>query len=170
MALQQTPNNTDRILRFQLADRRQHRRHDLDGRGIAVYRADGPKLADYSKDAASRSKKGASKAAASDDTKPIGTLIDISAGGIRFRTDNADIATNQQIRIRLELPSFAGINPFVDATGSHLKPKREWTGWMHVVRTSNAGGYYEVAGRLVDMDELDRGMLSLYLSTQPLAA
>jgi hypothetical protein len=28
----------------------------------------------------------------------------------------------------------------------------------------------EVAGRLVDMDELDRGMLSLYLSTQPLAA
>ena len=28
----------------------------------------------------------------------------------------------------------------------------------------------EVAGRLVDMDDLDRGMLSLYLSTQPLAA
>jgi len=29
---------------------------------------------------------------------------------------------------------------------------------------------YEVAGRLVDMDEMDRGMLGLYLSTQPLAA
>jgi hypothetical protein len=28
----------------------------------------------------------------------------------------------------------------------------------------------EVAGRLVDMDEMDRGMLGLYLSTQPLAA
>ena len=29
---------------------------------------------------------------------------------------------------------------------------------------------YDVAGRLVDMDEIDRGMLGLYLSTQPLAA
>ena len=29
---------------------------------------------------------------------------------------------------------------------------------------------YDVAGRLVDMDEMDRGMLGLYLSTQPLAA
>ena len=28
----------------------------------------------------------------------------------------------------------------------------------------------DVAGRLVDMDEMDRGMLGLYLSTQPLAA
>jgi hypothetical protein len=28
----------------------------------------------------------------------------------------------------------------------------------------------ELAGRLVDMDEMDRGMLGLYLSTQPLAA
>ena len=27
----------------------------------------------------------------------------------------------------------------------------------------------EIAGRLVDMDELDRGMLGLYLSTQPLS-
>jgi hypothetical protein len=29
---------------------------------------------------------------------------------------------------------------------------------------------YDIAGRLVDMDEMDRGMLGLYLSTQPLAA
>ena len=28
----------------------------------------------------------------------------------------------------------------------------------------------DVAGRLIDMDEMDRGMLSLYLSTQPIAA
>jgi hypothetical protein len=31
-------------------------------------------------------------------------------------------------------------------------------------------GAYDVAGRLEDMDEVDRGMLGLYLSTQPLAA
>jgi hypothetical protein len=29
---------------------------------------------------------------------------------------------------------------------------------------------YDVAGRLADMDDIDRGMLGLYLSTQPLAA
>ena len=33
-------------------------------------------------------------------------------------------------------------------------------------------GYDEVelAGRLLDMEDMDRGMLGLYLSTQPLAA
>ena len=31
-------------------------------------------------------------------------------------------------------------------------------------------GDLDIAGRLVDMDEVDRGMLGLYLSTQPLAA
>ena len=29
---------------------------------------------------------------------------------------------------------------------------------------------YDLAGRLIEMDDLDRGMLGLYLSTQPLAA
>jgi hypothetical protein len=32
------------------------------------------------------------------------------------------------------------------------------------------GKNFDVAGRLVDMEEMDRGMLGLYLSTQPLAA
>jgi ABC-type dipeptide/oligopeptide/nickel transport system ATPase subunit len=31
-------------------------------------------------------------------------------------------------------------------------------------------GEIEIAGRLLDMEEMDRGMLGLYLSTQPLAA
>jgi hypothetical protein len=30
--------------------------------------------------------------------------------------------------------------------------------------------HVDVAGKLVDMDDLDRGMLGLYLSTQPIAA
>ena len=165
MAIQQTPNRTDRVLRLHLGDRRQHRRHDLDGRGIVVFRVDGPKSA-----AASRAKPSSMRIAAAEDAQPIGILVDISAGGIRFRCEDESIAVNQDIRVRIELPAFAGINPFVDASGKHLKPKREWTGWMHVVRTSKYNGHFEVAGRLVDMDELDRGMLSLYLSTQPLAA
>ena len=32
------------------------------------------------------------------------------------------------------------------------------------------GNELEVAGRLLDMEDMDRGMLGLYLSTQPLAA
>ena len=53
----------------------------------------------------------------------------------------------------------------------NLQPKREWVGWMAVSRVHKIEeGRVDVAGRLVDMDEMDRGMLGLYLSTQPLAA
>ena len=44
---------------------------------------------------------------------------------------------------------------------------------MTVTRVQAApgrAGEFDVAGRLADMDELDRGMLGLYLSTQPIAA
>jgi hypothetical protein len=42
---------------------------------------------------------------------------------------------------------------------------------MAVCRVIDAGGgEFEIAGRLLDMEEMDRGMLCLYLSTQPLAA
>jgi hypothetical protein len=69
------------------------------------------------------------------------------------------------------LPDYAGISPFIDASSSDMKPRRDWIGWMAVARVQKAdNGEYNVAGRLVDMEDLDRGMLSLYLSTQPLAA
>jgi hypothetical protein len=71
-----------------------------------------------------------------------------------------------KIPIQLELPPFAGISPFLDRSG----PKRQWTGNMTVVRVRDTGSGIELGGRLDDLDELDRGMLSLYLSTQPLAA
>ena len=59
---------------------------------------------------------------------------------------------------------------FIDASEG-IKPKREWVGWMAVTRVSPVDSKrVDVAGRLVDMDEMDRGMLGLYLSTQPLAA
>jgi hypothetical protein len=132
------------------AERREHRRHDMEMQGIAVDRWDGSKR----------------------EGKPFGQIVDISAGGLRVRTQQTDVRPDNQIRVRIELPPFAGICPFVDTTSaSGLSPKREWVGWMTVARVIPLNGStVEVAGRLVDMDEMDRGMLGLYLSTQPLAA
>jgi hypothetical protein len=131
------------------ADRRETRRHDMDRQGISVSRWDGSKRTPME----------------------FGRLIDLSPGGVRIRTNQTNVKPDGQIRVRLELPAYAGISPFIDASTETLKPKREWVGWMSVARVrSTGGGEVEVAGRLIDMDETDRGMLGLYLSTQPLAA
>ena len=138
-------------------ERRQHRRHDLEHHAITMERWEGP----------------------SGLRQALGTVVDLSAGGVRVRTvggagaakGKMSILPDQQIRVRLELPAYAGICPFVDTTGGQPQPRREWSGWMAVARvTPLEGGEYEIAGRLVDMEEMDRGMLGLYLSTQPLAA
>ena len=131
------------------AERRQHRRHDLEQSGITVERWDGARQSG----------------------QMIGQLVDLSAGGVRIRTQEADIKPDGQIRVKLALPDYAGICPFVDTTSNDPKPKREWVGWMTVARVSKISDKQsDVCGRLVDMDEMDRGMLGLYLSTQPLAA
>ena len=131
------------------ANRRDFRRHDMDQQGITVSRWDGSKRSP---------------------TK-FGRLVDLSPGGVRIRTGETNVKPDGQIRVRLELPAYAGISPFIDASSESPKPKREWVGWMTVARVRPAGGgEVEVAGRLVDMDEMDQGMLGLYLSTQPLAA
>lgn len=131
------------------ADRREHRRADLDQQHIEVERWDGTRRAG----------------------QPLGKLVDISAGGVRIRTTQMNIRTDNQIRLRLELPDYAGISPFLDNTGPSLAPKREWVGWLAISRVEKVDGKHaEIAGRLIDMDEIDRGMLGLYLSTQPLAA
>ena len=102
--------------------------------------------------------------------QPFGQIVDLSAGGVRIRTEQKDVKADNQIRVRMELPDYAGISPFID-TSEGVKPKREWIGWMAVTRVSSIDGKQcDVAGRLVDMDDMDRGMLGLYLSTQPLAA
>jgi hypothetical protein len=129
------------------AERRRHRRHDMEQHGIPVERWDG-----------------------SGKTEPLGRIMDISAGGVRVRTTQAAIRPDNQIRVRLELPAYAGICPFVDTSATQPQPKREWVGWMAVARVQQSGNDYEVAGSLIDMEDLDRGMLGLYLSTQPLAA
>ena len=102
--------------------------------------------------------------------KNFGKIVDISAGGLRIRTTQENVQPDHQIRVRMELPAYAGISPFV-TRDSGISPKTEWSGWMTVARVSKVSkGEYDVCGRLMDMDEIDRGMLGLYLSTQPLAA
>ena len=131
-----------------VGDRRRHRRHDLEGQGITVDRWDGARKS----------------------AEPFGKIIDISATGVRLRVSES-VRPDNQIRVRLDLPPFAGISPFIDTTTDYPRPKREWTGWMSVNRVQKiADNEYDVAGTLVDMEDLDRGMLGLYLSTQPLAA
>jgi hypothetical protein len=134
-------------------ERRQYRRHDFEHQAITLERWDGVR--------------GLRQA--------FGKIVDLSAGGVRVRTTardgNVNILPDQQVRVRMELPAYAGICPFVDTSSEQPQPRREWTGWMAVARVTDLGdGEYEVAGRLVDMEEMDRGMLKLYLSTQPLAA
>jgi hypothetical protein len=131
------------------AERREHRRHDMEIQDIAVDRWDGGRRSG----------------------KNFGRIVDLSAGGLRIRTSQEDVKPDNQIRVRLELPAYAGISPFIKSQEKGLAPKNEWVGWMTVNRVAKIGKEeYDVAGRLIDMDEIDRGMLGLYLSTQPLAA
>jgi hypothetical protein len=131
------------------SERRQHRRHDMEQQGIPIDRWDGARRVG----------------------QMLGQIVDLSAGGVRIRTDQTGIRPDQQVRVRIELPVYAGICPFIDASDKDLQPKREWVGWMAVARVMKVDDRrVDVAGRLVDMDEMDRGMLGLYLSTQPLAA
>jgi hypothetical protein len=132
-----------------VAERRRHRRHDLERQEVLVERWDGARQTSH----------------------PFGKLIDISASGVKLRARKPAVRSDNQIRVRLELPDYAGICPFIDTTSNEPRPKREWIGWLSVNRVQKtASGEYDVAGTLIDMEEMDRGMLGLYLSTQPLAA
>jgi hypothetical protein len=131
------------------AERREHRRHDFEQQCIPIDRWDGSRKTGH----------------------VFGQIVDLSAGGVRIRTEQQNLRADQQVRVRIELPVYAGIHPFIDASDKHLQPKREWVGWMAVARVNKIDEKnMDVCGRLVDMDEMDRGMLGLYLSTQPLAA
>jgi hypothetical protein len=130
-------------------DRRRYRRHDMENRQIPMDRWD----------------------TIGNRGTVMGRIADISAGGVRIHTNRADIEVGSQIRVRLALPAYAGISPFINARGNSIMPQDEWIGWMNVCRVTNLGSDgFEIGGQLLDMDEMDRGMLGLYLSTQPLAA
>src|SRR6478752_5564240 len=80
------------------SDRRAFRRHDLENSNLKIARYD----------------------AAVDEEGPIvlGRIVDLSAGGLRIRTKDDSIHPDQQIRVRLELPDYAGICPFIDTRGA----------------------------------------------------
>ena len=129
-------------------ERRKHRRHDLELLDLPVQR----------------------QSNADESTAVLGTVVDISAGGLRFKSAKAGMQAGARVRVKLDLPKSAGIAPFIDHENEQ-KPTTEWAGWMHVTRvTRRSDGHFDIAGRLMDMSELDRGMLGLYLSTQPMAA
>jgi len=129
-------------------ERRAQRRHDVEDRAIPVQRWD----------------------AMSDTGVEIGSIINLSTGGLKFKTTLDTFKPDTHIRLRLNLPAYAGISPFIDHE-DNAKVRTDWVGWMVVNRVvKNELGEYEVAGRLMDMDDMDKGMLGLYLSIHPLAA
>ncbi|MEO6435410.1 MAG: PilZ domain-containing protein, partial [Tepidisphaeraceae bacterium] len=118
------------------AERREHRRHDLEQQSLTIDRWDGSRRSG----------------------KTFGQIVDLSASGVRIRTEQTSIRPDQQVRVRIELPVYAGICPFIDSSEKTLTPKREWVGWMAVARVNKIDEKsVDVAGRLVDMDEMDRG-------------
>lgn len=132
-----------------IMERRKHRRHDLEAQALEVERWDGRKH----------------------EGVIFGRLVDLSSGGVRIRTNCGNLKPDQQVQLRIELPAYAGISPFLDTSGDSLRPRSDWVGWLAVSRVQQVReGEYDVAGRLMDMEDLNRGMLRLYLSTQPLAA
>ena len=131
------------------SDRRAYRRYDIEPWDIRLHHLDGPE-------------DGVGMV--------LGHLVDLSAGGLRFHTTQANLQLAQQIRVRLELPS-SGVSPFVDVSQGHARGKRHWTGSMEIARIRpRTDGSFEIGGRLIDMNEIDRGMLGLYLSSRTLLA
>lgn len=128
-------------------ERRKHRRHDLSDHDLPVYAVIDGSPADTA----------------------LGKLMDISSGGIRFTTHSNGIRPESRINVHLSLPPFAGIRAFVDKSSE--QPAEQWQGVMSVTRVVRQDdGSFEVAGRLLDLSDGERGLLGLYLSTQPLAA
>src|SRR3954452_17646832 len=80
------------------SERRTHRRADLEQQGIEVERWDGARRVG----------------------KPFGQVVDLSAGGVRIRTEQKNVRPDSQIRLRLELPEYAGISPFIDNTSENV--------------------------------------------------
>jgi hypothetical protein len=100
----------------------------------------------------------------------VGQLMDLSPGGMRIRTTATDLVAGAQLKVRVELPAYAGISPFVTADGTG-KGTNVWTGKIQVTRVFRiAEDKWDIACQTLDMRDIDRGMLTLYLSAHPLAA
>ena len=79
-----------KVNRFKLAaeskgsERREHRRYELGGQTLSVNRWDGRRR----------------------EAMDFGYLVDLSAGGVRVRTNQPNIKQDHQIRVRLEMPAM----------------------------------------------------------------
>src|SRR5436305_12363490 len=82
-------------------ERRSHRRHDLESLSVAIDRWD----------------------PARESGSKLGRIVDLSAGGVKIRAKAGEVKPDSQIRVRMTLPTFAGISPFVATTGSQVQPK-----------------------------------------------
>lgn len=104
-------------------------------------------------------------------SEPTGSVVDLSAGGVRILTTDDSIRPGHDVEVSLVLPPHAGIQPFIRLAGTAPEPTCEWRGTLKVLRRiEREDGCFELGGQLVDMTAVDRGMLGLYLSIQPLAA
>src|SRR5918993_1453163 len=99
-------------------ERREHRRHVFEEQGTTFDRWAGARR----------------------EGKTFGRIVDLSAGGVRIRTEQTDVKPDNQIRVRIELPAYAGIAPFIDTTKKGMASKREWIGWMAVARGNKVDG------------------------------
>jgi hypothetical protein len=100
-----------------------------------------------------------------------GEIVDLSSGGLLMRTDDPNVRPGDSVHVCLTLPAHAGIQPFIRLAGATPEPTCEWRGRFDVARRVDRGdGTFDLGGRFADMTPVDRGMLGLYLSTQPLAA
>ena len=128
-------------------ERRKHRRHDLSDQDLSVYAVNDGLPADTA----------------------LGKLLDLSSGGMKFCTKSNAIRPNSRIAVQFSLPTYAGIRAFVDHETEGYTT--DWNGFMTVTRViRQPDGSFEIAGRLMDLSDGERGLLGLYLSTQPLAA
>ena len=135
-------------------DRRRHRRHEL-ASPASTSTTEGVTL----------------RIAVDEHTETVGSVVDLSAGGIRVRVGDGSVQPGESFHVRLSLPPHAGIRPFVRLAGSEPQPSCDWEGRLEVARRiERADGSFELGGRLIDMTPVDRGMLGLYLSIHPLAA
>ena len=134
------------------SERRRYRRHQLDhlsANGVVVERTDPDAPVAF-----------------------VGGIVDLSAGGVRVRTADESIRPGATIGVRLSLPEHAGIRPFtVPGADGNAAPACEWVGEFRVLRRiERADGTFDLGGQFAGMTPVDRGMLGLYLSIQPIAA
>jgi hypothetical protein len=105
----------------------------------------------------------------------LGSIVDLSVSGLRLVTQDPSLKPGTSVDIRLRLPEHAGVRPFAGNAdqdgGLRLRPADEWAGQLLIRRRiDREDGTFEIGGELTGISAIDRGMLGLYLSIQPVAA